>query len=101
MLNCLFFHRVFWQPPQQNNFNAQQSNNSPNQPSNQRFVRTAQVHISYLSKQLNLVVSEDFLRDIFSNFGEVLEVSLKKVAIDPVSFTTFAPCRIFSILSCS
>lgn len=56
------------------------------QQQGQRFVRTAQVHISYLSKQLNLVVSEDFLRDIFSNFGEVLEVSLKKVCIDPVSF---------------
>lgn len=47
-----------------------------------RYVRTAQVHISYLSKQLNLIVNEHFIRDIFSNFGEVLEVSLKKMCVD-------------------
>lgn len=50
--------------------------------SSTKNIKTAQVHISYLTKQMNLVVSEHFIRDIFSHFGEVIEVSLKKVCFD-------------------
>lgn len=44
--------------------------------------RTAQVHFSYLSKQLDFIISEAFLWDVFSSFGEVVEISLKKSACD-------------------
>jgi hypothetical protein len=57
-------------------------------------LRTAQVHISYLSKQLNFIISEQFLRDVFCNFGQVLEIALKKTCVDPVSVLFFfiLPC---------
>eukprot|EP01039_Chlorochromonas_danica_P014186 gene14186-16526_t len=45
-------------------------------------MRSAQVHISYLSKQLNAMVSEQMIYELFSNFGKVLEVSLKKKCVD-------------------
>jgi hypothetical protein len=46
-------------------------------------MRSAQVHISYLSKQLNFVISEHFLKEVFSKFGQVLEIALKKTCVDP------------------
>lgn len=49
-------------------------------------MRSAQVHISYLSKQLNAMVSEQMIYELFSNFGKVLEVSLKKKCVDTVRF---------------
>lgn len=80
--------RVFWDTNNQTGLHAASSSPyamAASNPVAAKFVRTAQVHISYLSKQLNSIVSEEFLRDIFSNFGEVVEVALKKVSIDPVS----------------
>jgi hypothetical protein len=53
-------------------------------PQTPKGTRTAQVHISYLSKQLNFIISEQFLRDVFSNFGSVVEIALKKTCVDPV-----------------
>eukprot|EP01039_Chlorochromonas_danica_P005388 gene5388-5926_t len=44
--------------------------------------RTAQVHFSYLSKQLEFIITEAFLWDVFSSFGEVMEISLKKSSCD-------------------
>jgi hypothetical protein len=54
-------------------------------------MRSAQVHISYLSKQLNAMVSEQMIYELFSNFGKVLEVSLKKKCVDTVIVLS-APC---------
>lgn len=48
-------------------------------------MRSAQVHISYLTKQLTMIVSEQMIYELFSNFGKVLEVSLKKKCVDTVS----------------
>jgi len=44
--------------------------------------RSAQVHISYLTKQLGVLVTEQMIFDLFSSFGHVLEVSLKKKCVD-------------------
>ena len=70
--------RVNWMP---RNLPTNQNPSIPQAPKN---LRTAQVHISYLSKQLNFIISEQFLRDVFSNFGTVLEIALKKTCVDPV-----------------
>jgi hypothetical protein len=92
-------HRIYAQQQQQQQHQYQFQKPLPHSAVNSqqsRYVRTAQVHISYLSKQLNLIVNEEFLRDIFSNFGDVLEVSLKKACMDPVSVFRFhvllCPC---------
>jgi hypothetical protein len=59
---------------------------------NPKPMRSAQVHISYLSKQLNVMVSEQMIYELFSTFGKVLEVSLKKKCVDTVSFPlSFSP----------
>lgn len=47
--------------------------------------RSAQVHISYLTKQVTNLVSEQMIFELFSNFGQVIEVSLKKKYVDTVS----------------
>jgi len=72
--------RASWMPRNQSNPNL--NNSSLPQPT-AKGSRTAQVHISYLSKQLNFIISEQFLRDIFGNFGNVLEIALKKTCVDP------------------
>lgn len=51
-------------------------------------LRTAQIHISYISRQTDAVISESSLRSLFSQFGEVVDVTIKKSQFDPVS-TTF------------
>lgn len=60
-------------------------------------MRSAQVHISYLSKQLNAMVSEQMIYELFSNFGKVLEVSLKKKCVDTVSHSS-SPSMVYPIL---
>eukprot|EP01031_Cornospumella_fuschlensis_P037664 gene37664-45754_t len=51
-------------------------------PPGQQHGRTAQVHFSYLSKQLDFVISQAFLWEVFQAFGEVVEISLKKSTCD-------------------
>lgn len=55
--------------------------------------RTAQVHFSYLSKQLEFIITEAFLWDVFSSFGEVMEISLKKCSCDEVCLLFCAYAR--------
>lgn len=47
-----------------------------------KALRSAQVHISYLTKQLVTIVTEQMIFDLFSTFGKVIEVSLKKKCVD-------------------
>mmetsp|Transcript_13316 Transcript_13316/g.14424 ORF Transcript_13316/g.14424 Transcript_13316/m.14424 type:complete len:379 (+) Transcript_13316:93-1229(+) len=46
-------------------------------------LRTAQIHISYISRQTDAVISESSLRSLFSQFGEVVDVTIKKSQFDP------------------
>jgi hypothetical protein len=45
---------------------------------------TAQVHVSFISKQIDYLISEATLRSLFSRFGEVVDVALKKSQFDEV-----------------
>lgn len=78
-----------------------------------KTTRTAQVHVSYLTKQviffsiffnyifeifyififfffqLSVIVTQAFLYEVFSHFGEVVEVSLKKTTLDEVFLMLF------------
>jgi hypothetical protein len=45
---------------------------------------TAQVHVSFISKQVDSLVSEATLRSIFSIYGTVVDVALKKSQFDKV-----------------
>jgi polyadenylate-binding protein len=48
--------------------------------------RTAQVHITFNSKNINLLVSETTLRTLFSQFGEIVDVTINKTSFDKVFF---------------
>jgi RNA recognition motif-containing protein len=43
---------------------------------------SAQIHFSFISKQNSQVVTEASIREVFSQFGEVIDVCLKKSVID-------------------
>ena len=45
---------------------------------------TAQIHVSFISKQVDQLISEATIRSLFSNYGEVLDVALKKSQFDKV-----------------
>ena len=49
-------------------------------------VQTAQVHVSFISKQVDVLISEATLRALFGMYGEVIDVALKKSQFDRVSF---------------
>ena len=48
--------------------------------------KTAQLHVSFISKQVAYLVSEETIRSLFSSFGKVVDVVLKKATFDQVSF---------------
>ena len=56
------------------------------QPDNSKSVETAQVHVSFISKQIDVLISEATLRALFGLYGEVIDVALKKSQFDRVSF---------------
>ena len=45
-------------------------------------IHSAQVHFSFISKQNRYLITEDTIRALFSQFGEVKEVSMKKSSVD-------------------
>jgi hypothetical protein len=59
-------------------------------------VTTAQVHVSYISKQIDVLISEATLRGLFSLYGEVVDVALKKSQFDRVRQFI---CRVFRPVS--
>ena len=52
-------------------------------------MKSVQVHVSYVSRQVDLIVNENSLRTLFSGFGEVVDVSIKQSSIARVSFVLF------------
>jgi hypothetical protein len=46
---------------------------------------TFQIHVSFITKQLQNIVNEKVLRDIFVQFGEVHDVTIKKHTVITVS----------------
>jgi hypothetical protein len=59
---------------------------SPQQaPAEKKETPKAQVHISFISKQIDFLVTEDYLTNMLSYFGPVSRVILKKTNIDRVS----------------
>jgi hypothetical protein len=46
---------------------------------------SAQIHVSFLSKQVDVLITETTLRSLFSRFGEVVDVAIKKIQFNPVS----------------
>jgi hypothetical protein len=51
-----------------------------------------QVHVSFISKQLASTISERVLREIFSPFGIIADVAIKKHTIIQVSRSAVAEC---------
>jgi RNA recognition motif-containing protein len=49
-----------------------------------RPLETAQIHVSFISKQVDFLVSESTLRELFGRFGEIVDVALKKTQFDQV-----------------
>lgn len=47
----------------------------PGPGAKEKFV---QVHVSFISKQIHMVVTEKVLREIFAPFGEIADVAIKK-----------------------
>jgi RNA recognition motif-containing protein len=43
---------------------------------------TAQIHVSFISKQVDSLISEATIRNLFAAFGEVLDVTIKKSQFD-------------------
>eukprot|EP01039_Chlorochromonas_danica_P000455 gene455-492_t len=43
---------------------------------------TAQIHVSFISKQIDMLISEATLRSLFGIYGEVVDVALKKSQFD-------------------
>jgi hypothetical protein len=64
------------------NKNSLLGNNSLATKNTLKALRSAQVHISYLTKQMVTIVTEQMIFDLFSTFGKVTEVSLKKKCVD-------------------
>lgn len=67
------FNRISWADAMKNpfhNFDMSTTSIASNQ--------TAQVHISYISKQMDTVIDEYSIARLFSNFGQVVDVVLKK-----------------------
>jgi hypothetical protein len=63
-------------------------------------MKSAQIHVSFISKQVEALVSEATLRSLFSLYGNVVDVTLKKSQFDPVrifsvSVILFANCFTF------
>lgn len=46
--------------------------------------RTAQVHVTFNSKNINMLVSESTLRTLFSQFGDIYDVTINKTSFDKV-----------------
>mmetsp|Transcript_15767 Transcript_15767/g.21667 ORF Transcript_15767/g.21667 Transcript_15767/m.21667 type:complete len:474 (+) Transcript_15767:60-1481(+) len=47
-------------------------------------LETSSIHVTYISYQINNLVTEESLRAIFSTFGDVLDASIKKSTVDDV-----------------
>lgn len=47
-------------------------------------LETSSIHVTYISYQINKLVTEESLRAIFSTFGEVLDASIKKSTVDDI-----------------
>lgn len=55
--------------------------------------KTAQIHVSFISKQVDALVSEATLRSLFGMYGAVLDVTIKKSQFDQVqNLKIFAFC---------
>lgn len=58
------------------------SNERHQRERNPMHLDTAQVLVSFISKEARFLVTEQVLRDIFSHYGVVLDVSLKKSTVE-------------------
>lgn len=47
-------------------------------------LETSSIHVTYISYQINNLVTEESLRAIFSSFGDVLDASIKKSTVDEI-----------------
>ncbi len=56
---------------------------SPKAASSQSY-DTASVHVTFISNQVNMIINEESLRVLFSQFGEVVDVVINKSSIDQV-----------------
>jgi hypothetical protein len=87
------FIRITWAKNRDNICNAKVTEFSPAPGSSSLSahcassdpVETAQLHFSFISKQTVFVVTEATIRDVFSHFGFVQDVSIKKTAVEKVN----------------
>jgi hypothetical protein len=56
-------------------------------------LKTSQIHVSFISKQVDALVSEATLRSLFSSCGEVVDVTIKKSHFDQVILLSFLRLR--------
>ncbi len=47
-----------------------------------------QVHVSFISRQTQIIIGEKVLRDIFSPYGVIADVTVKKHTLNMVSLVT-------------
>jgi RNA recognition motif-containing protein len=52
---------------------------------NKKVKQTAQIHVSFNSRNCNAPVSEASLRELFLNFGEIVDVTINKTSFNRVS----------------
>ncbi len=56
---------------------------------NKKNRQTAQIHVMFVSRELNRRVSELDLGGVFGQFGNLVDIAIKKNAINPVSSSPF------------
>jgi hypothetical protein len=79
----LLYSRIGWA-------GAKSSNDKPIKPKDgPRRTDTAQIHVSFISKQVAGLITEETLRSLFGHYGTVVDVTIKKSRFDQVSTFLF------------
>jgi RNA recognition motif-containing protein len=52
---------------------------------NKKVKNTAQIHVTFQSQKIGIPVTESSLRDSFSAFGEILDITINKTSFNQVS----------------
>lgn len=74
----VFLSRLGWATPK----NSLAAQLQPKLDTSNKNRATAQIHISFISKQINFLVTEATLRNLFERFGTVDDVTIKKSHFD-------------------
>eukprot|EP01038_Epipyxis_sp_PR26KG_P011695 gene11695-15658_t len=76
MLLCGRPVRIRWASYKNNKFSGENNNDKKDD------VNTAPVHISFISHQINRIVTEESLRSLFEKYGEIVDTTINKFTLD-------------------